>query len=137
MIERILILAVLFALGFIGYTLFTRRQLNKAQATIPTDPILDGKSLNVPTVVYFTTPDCAPCRFQLKPTLDRLQIQLGETGLQVIGVDATVNPEAADRWGVFSVPTTFVLDTQGQPTIVYNGVVSESKLREQIVAVSA
>lgn len=134
MIERIIILIVLSSLGFGGYILFTKHQLSKARVSIQIDPILNGMHLNVPTIVYFTTPTCVPCRLHLKPALERLQAQLGNEGLQVIAVDATENPDAADRWGVFSVPTTFVLDQEGQPKRVYNGVVSEAQLKQQILS---
>lgn len=137
MIERLIILVILSLLGVGAYMLLTKRQLKKASASISTEPMLAGMSLQIPTIVYFTTPTCAPCRLQLKPALDRLQAQLGDDGLQVIAVDATENPDIADRWGVFSVPTTFVLDQSGQPKRVYNGVVSEAQLKQQILSVTA
>jgi hypothetical protein len=47
-------------------------------------------------------------------------------------VDATQDPDAADRWGVFSAPTTFVLDKGGNPRHVNRGVASTERLKEQL-----
>ncbi len=75
-----------------------------------------------------------PCLTQQKPALQTLLSDLGE-GVQVIEIDALADPDAASRWGVLSVPTTFVLDAQGQPRQVNYGVVGADKLRQQLQAV--
>ncbi len=84
-----------------------------------------------PAILYFTTPDCAPCRTIQRPALSRLQNQLGER-LQVIEVNAYDRPDLAKRWGVLSVPTTFILDAQGQPQHVNYGVTTTDKLYDQL-----
>ncbi len=43
-----------------------------------------------------------------------------------------MQPELADYWGVLSVPTTFVIDGQGQPRHINHGMTSQDKLRRQI-----
>lgn len=131
MIERILILSVLIVLGVIAYQLFTRRQLQMASSVVHSDPLLSNIMLNKQTIVYFTTPQCAPCKLQQTPTLNKLETA-SDGQLQIIRVDATEDPSAADRWGVFSVPTTFVLDETGKPRRVFNGVVSEDQLKQEL-----
>lgn len=133
MIERLLIVLLLAGTAYITYRLFTRRQLGRASATATTDVLLHGIRRDVATIVYFTTPDCAPCRLQQTPTLNRLQEELGDA-LQVIRVDATQDPEAAQRWGVMTVPTTFILDKSGQPRHVHNGVVDAATLKRELQA---
>lgn len=54
-------------------------------------------------------------RHQLRPMLRRLHAEMGEAALNLIEVDA------AQRRGVFSLPTTFILDRNSQPLMVYNG----------------
>ena len=64
MIERLIIVAVLAILGIVLYQLYTRRQLSRIAAQANFDPILNGLNPDVPTIVYFTTPNCIPCKTQ-------------------------------------------------------------------------
>jgi thioredoxin 1 len=84
-----------------------------------------------PTIVYFTTPDCAPCKTVQRPALQKLADLLGEK-LHVIEIDASEHPDVARTWGVMSVPTTFLLDEKGTAKYVNNGVVRLEKLMEQV-----
>jgi len=133
MLERLVIAVVLLVLGVVAYRVLTRCQIRRGvQALANADPLLNGLRPGVPTVLYFTTPMCIPCKTQQQPTLERLQTELGPNGIQVIRVDATEQPEAADRWGVFCAPTTFILDGYGQPCEVNHGVADANKLKRQI-----
>lgn len=133
MVERTLIVILLFILGFAAYTLFTRRQINRvASLDSAQDPILSRLAPGIPAIVYFTTPYCLPCRTQQQPALARLRETLGETNVQIIQIDATEDPDSADRWGVFSAPTTFVIDRNGKTTAVNHGVADTFKLRQQL-----
>jgi thioredoxin 1 len=94
------------------------------------DLSIDG----TPTLLYFTTPDCAPCRTIQRPAIQRLQEIIGDS-VKVVEVDASAQPEIASRWGVLSVPTTFVIDTNGEARHVNHGVTSTETLMRQINAV--
>lgn len=89
-----------------------------------------------PAVLYFTTPSCATCKSFQRPQLRRLEGLLG-TGVQVVEVDASQRPDLAGRWGVLSVPTTFVVDPSGKPRHVNHGAVPAEKLAEQLRALAA
>ncbi len=86
---------------------------------------------NKPVIVYFTTPDCAPCKTVQRPALEKLIGILGEK-LHVVEIDATERPDLAKTWGVMSVPTTFLLNARGEARYVNNGVARVEKLMEQI-----
>ncbi len=131
MVERLVLTFILLAVGITAYAAFRRLNLRRVAASVPTDPILSDIRPGVPTIVYFTTPGCIPCQTQQQPALAKLKTELGE-GVQVVKVDAAEDPDAADRWGVFSAPTTFILDTHGQPLEVNHGVADAAKLRRQI-----
>ena len=76
----------------------------------PTDPLLDDINPAHPAIVYFGAEWCSPCKLVQEPALQQLE---AETDVQVIRVDLDTNREAAQRWGVMSVPRTFVLAPGG------------------------
>ncbi len=134
MIERLVVLVVLAALIVIAYRLARTWQVRRAAGVASGDPLLAARRPGVPAILYFTTPDCAPCRTRQRPALARLVADLGEDAVQVIEVNALNDARAADRWGVLSVPTTFVLDAEGRPRRVNHGVAGVETLRGQLDA---
>jgi|SRR5215218_4152633 len=119
---------VIIGLGAFAYWLVNQRLLLRARNNIST---LFKAFPNKPVLVYFTTPDCAPCKTIQRPAINRVSHLLaGE--LEVVEIDATERPDLAKAWGVMSVPTTFVLDTRGEARYVNNGVARAEKLLEQI-----
>jgi thioredoxin 1 len=127
-----LLIRLLWMLGIIaaalaGYWLANRIILNRARSQRQG---LESAPIGRPTLLYFTTPDCAPCKTVQRPAIQRLQDLMGET-LQVVEVDATIQPELASQWGVLSVPTTFIIDSQGTPRHVNHGVAATEKLLKQ------
>jgi thiol-disulfide isomerase/thioredoxin len=134
MIERLLFVVVLFVIGYVLYRSVKRRQIrNTSEMYIVRDPVLAHFKEGVPAVVYFTTPQCIPCKTIQRPALELIEKELG---VQVIKIDATEDPDAAERWGVMSVPTTFILDSTGVTRDVNNGVADASRLRRQLSAIS-
>lgn len=133
MLERLLLAAGLALLGLITYRginwLLVRR---RARTILGLERYEPGR----PTILYFTTPGCAPCLTVQRPALQELEERY-DGGLQVLQVDATEEPELADRWGVLSVPTTFLIDAQGQARGVNHGVARASKLLRQLEAIGA
>jgi len=84
-----------------------------------------------PTLLYFTTPTCSPCKNIQQPAIQSLKERLGSR-LQVIEINAEVQPDIANHWGVMSVPTTYLIDHNGNPRHVNQGVASADKLLRQI-----
>lgn len=122
----------IIAVGIFGYWLLNQRLLVRARSNVFT---LFNQLPNKPVIVYFTTPDCAPCKTVQRPALNRVSQLLGDR-LQVVEIDATERPDLAKRWGVMSVPTTFLLDARGEARYVNNGVTRAEKLMEQVESLS-
>lgn len=118
----------IIAIGLFAYWLINQRLLVRAKSNIFT---LFNQLPNKPVIVYFTTPDCAPCKTVQRPALNRVRQLLGEK-LEVVEIDATQRPDLAKIWGVMSVPTTFLLDARGEARFVNNGVTRAEKLMEQL-----
>lgn len=132
MLERLAFALILLIAGGVGYHVFTRHQLMRIAKSVTIDPILANVHFGIPTIVYFTTPMCIPCRTQQQPALQTLSAELGENAVQIVKIDATQDPSAAQRWGVMSAPTTFVLDGTFQPKHVNHGVADVNKLKQQL-----
>ncbi|MFZ1040136.1 MAG: thioredoxin family protein [Anaerolineales bacterium] len=121
-------LALAIILGGLGaYLLYNwTLQLRTRSLLADLGPIRSGAFI----LVYFTTPTCAPCKTVQRPAIQRLSQMLGND-LHVVEVDATEQPELASRWGVMSVPTTFLFDPRGQLRHVNHGVARAEKLLMQ------
>ncbi len=118
----------IIGLGALAYWLINQHLLTRARNNVFT---LFNKLPNKPVLVYFTTPDCAPCKTVQRPAIDRISNLLGEK-LEVVEINAYEQPDLAKTWGVLSVPTTFVIDERGEARYVNNGVTRAEKLLEQI-----
>jgi len=131
MIERLIVLAILAGLGVLAYQGLRRWQVRRAAGVALLDPVLADRRPGIPAILYFASPACVPCKTAQRPALQALLAELGDA-VQVIEVNALEQSEVADRWGVLSVPTTFVLDRQGTPRQVNYGVTSPDTLKHQL-----
>ena len=122
-------IALAISLGGLGIYLFYNWTLKLRSRSLLAG--LGGKNSNAFTLVYFTTPGCVPCKTMQRPAIQTLSQTLGSF-LQVVEIDATEHPELADRWGVMSVPTTFIIDPRGKLRHVNHGVARAEKLLMQI-----
>ena len=125
---RFVIALAIIGFGLLIYWWMNQRLLSRAQTN---GHALIGKLPHKPVIVYFTTPDCVPCKTIQRPALNQLSNAMGDK-LEVIEIDATQRPDLASEWGVFSVPTTFLLNDRGEARYVNNGVARIEKLMEQL-----
>ena len=126
---RIILSAALLLVGWGVYRGLNRLLLYKNRRQ---SAHLDHFHKGRPAILYFTTPDCAPCKTIQRPALTTLLTRLGDSRLQIIEVNAYDQPDLAKTWGVMSVPTTFILDSQGTPRHVNHGATPAGKLLEQL-----
>jgi thioredoxin 1 len=131
MIDRLLLASVIIIVGVGGWILFNRISVWRLNAKSEVDPLLTNLPPHTSAIVYFTTPFCAPCKTLQAPALADLKRELHES-IQIIQIDASEQPEVADRWGVFSAPTTFVLDQNRVLRHVNRGVATVETLKKQL-----
>lgn len=126
MLERILLAAAIVLLGVLAYQGILWWQRRRAARRVR-DRAATGRS----GLLVFTSPTCAPCKLQQLPIIDRLLIDWRDK-IEVELIDVTQQPAAAAQYGVWSLPTTIVLDAQRQVVAINQGVAPEYKLREQL-----
>ena len=130
LLGRLAAAVLIIGAGLLAFHVVNTRLLRR-RTSAETARGLEGLRPGIPAILYFTTPDCAPCRTVQRPALARLKSQL-DGGLQIVEVDCTQRPELADYWGVLSVPTTFIIDRLGRPRHVNHGATSAEKLLAQL-----
>ncbi len=131
-LTRALLALVIICAGCALFWLLNRVILYRAQKNAAPGEVQGlFPQRGVPSILYFTTPDCVACKTIQRPALQRLKERLGDH-LQVVEIDAQERPDLASRWGVLSVPTTFVIDETGQLRHVNHGATRAEKLLEQL-----
>lgn len=84
-----------------------------------------------PAVLAFTSPDCAACEVAQRPALQALSARMGDR-VEIREVDVLAARDVARAFGVFSVPTTVVVDGRGEVVAFNIGVTSTERLLEQL-----
>jgi thioredoxin-like negative regulator of GroEL len=110
---------------FAAFTLFKQRHLRRATG--------GGVHGGAPTLLYFRSDRCAPCVTQSR-LLAQLPGQLTER-LAIKQVDAGKEPEVASQYGVFTVPTTLLIDRDGVVRHINYGLTDAGKLTRQVESV--
>ena len=79
-----------------------------------------------PYILYFTGDGCTVCRTHQEPALARLG------AVRVDKVDAIADRQLADRFQVYTLPTTVVMSAEGKAFHVNYGYAPASKLEQQL-----
>jgi thioredoxin 1 len=123
MIERILIILILAFVGSGAYAAFRTLHMKRlGQVT----------SENKPLLLYFRSDNCAPCVTQAHYVEQIAQKWHGNLIVQKIDTDA--EPDTAQQYGVFTLPTTILVDTVGIVRQVNYGLTNAQKLSQQLRA---
>lgn len=131
-VERSLILLVAAGMLAVAYLLWRWVQMRRL-AMAGRDPLPAEVAALVPAgrpaLLYFTTADCAQCRFRQAPILQQLSSQ---AGVAVHTLDAIQHETAARFFGIMTVPTTVWLDAERRPVAVNHGLATLDQLRRQM-----
>jgi len=119
--------ACLGAWELLGLAVIARaRRAGGGEAGIP-EGFVRGK----PGFLIFGSPRCAPFMQAQKPAANKVAREL-DGAIQLLEVNVTEEPALAERYGIVSLPTVFVLDAKGRPRKVNHGLVSADEMRRQI-----
>ena len=114
-----------------GMRLLKKWQLHRAKSAVADSEALSARN-GVPQIVYFWSNQCNECKAVQKPILDRLLSTLGNGKIGYLSINVNEAPEEVKSWGVKTVPTTYVLDKDGNVLHVNNGIATERRLFEQL-----
>jgi len=130
--ERVVILAIGIVAALVVYALWRlwqRRRLSALRTVTAPIHVTAGVAGGKPTVLYFTTAECAQCRLQQTPILAQLQ---NKVDVAVHKLDAIEQEALARIYGIMTVPTAVVLDPQLRPVAINHGVAPLGKLQGQV-----
>jgi thiol-disulfide isomerase/thioredoxin len=129
MIERFIISLLLILLSTGLVYAFRFRHMERASRVVSAGSTGEGH----PALLYFRSDSCAPCVTQSK-YLNVLQEELGG-GLNIQKIDADVDREKADKYGIFTLPTTLIVNEYGEVKHINYGLAPPSKLAQQIESI--
>ena len=79
-----------------------------------------------PYIIYFTGDSCTVCKTHQEPALSRLE------GIRIDKVDAVAERVLADRFHVYTLPTTVVMAADGRALHINYGYAPAPKLERQL-----
>jgi thioredoxin 1 len=126
MVIRLFITVILLLTGFAGF--LTLRYFHARRANgINSQP---DSAVGSPSLLYFRSENCAPCVAQGRH-LEILEDKLGDN-ISIMKVDVDRERELAQEYGVFTLPTTFLLDSNGKVHQINYGLTTATKFIQQM-----
>lgn len=126
MLERILIIGVLTVIVVAAY--YALRAIHLRRIDHQADDCVEQ-----PTLLYFRGDSCAVCPTQGR-VVDQLAGIWGEN-LRIETIDAEREPDKAARYRVLSLPTTILIDADGEVRHINFGLAGSHKLNRQIESI--
>ena len=126
MLERLLIVILLAGAGAAAYAALKSWHMHRATGV--------SAGRGIPSVLYFRSDSCAPCVTQWR-FLQQIQAQFGGQ-VSIEKIDADSERDKAERYGIFTLPTTLILDGTGAVKHINYGLADARKLVEQLQSVA-
>ncbi len=137
-IDAVIITIVVLCVGMGGYWLYryihgwNALKKLRGESVSPAANFFPNYVPDKPGIVLFTADYCGPCKHRQRPTIQKVIAHFGDQTIQFIQIDVDTMPDVADRWGVMSLPTTVILDKDGQPIHINHGVTPQEILTHQL-----
>ncbi len=133
MTERLLLALAICLLGVSVYAIY--RGLHMTGITRLVTVRSDGSIGRAqPRLLYFRSDSCGPCVAQAR-YLERVQAEF-EDEVRVEKIDADVDWDRAARYGIFTLPTTILIDAGGTVRHINYGLTDARKLATQLRSVT-
>jgi thioredoxin 1 len=125
MVERLVLTLLLVLLGITAYYFFKRQHLRRVPAWRAHE--------ERPLLLYFRSDYCPPCTTQAR-FLDQLPSTIASQ-IAIEKIDVEKEKNKADEYGVFTLPTTLLLDPSGVVRHINYGLTEPGKLARQVESV--
>lgn len=126
MIERIVLSIILITLATAAYLAVRYWHLRRANGASLSTTSQEGR----PVLLYFRSDSCAPCitqNYYLQDLANQYQNRFA-----IRKIDADIDREEANRYGIFTLPTTLVVDQGGQVKYANYGLTRTNRLAQQL-----
>ncbi len=130
MVERFAISGII-ALTLVGARGILEWWTNRHRRRLAVDLVPSERDGPPWLILAFSTPDCALCEIGQAPALEELMQWYGGR-VAVQHIDTTTVPHLARRFGIFTVPSTVVLDQSGRVLAINHGLAGARKLARQL-----
>ncbi len=87
-------------------------------------------AMGSPSLLYFRSDSCSQC-FAQERHIELLDAKLGDK-ISIVKVDADREQRLANEFAVFTLPTTFLLDSSGKVQQINYGLTTVNKLIQQM-----
>jgi thiol-disulfide isomerase/thioredoxin len=121
MLERIIFAGILVIIGTAVYWAFKHQHMRSLRIDL---------ALDRPTLLYFRNDACSPCMTQAH-YIEILEKQFQDK-FSLQKIDTDLEPEKAAKYGVFTLPTTLVIDQQGDVKYINYGLTNTFRLSQQL-----
>jgi thiol-disulfide isomerase/thioredoxin len=128
MIERLVLTLLIVALAAAAWWWFRRWHAGRVARLGLSGPA------DQPAILYFRSDHCRPCDTQSFYLEQLAELFAGR--LQIRSIDAEREAELAEAYGIFTLPTTVVVDTMGRVRHVNYGLTMADKLARQLAGAS-
>ncbi len=115
-------------LGSTAYVTFKRRHV-RVLGDMET-----AVSTTTPTILYFASASCAACPSQTR-YLEQLLAEW-QDDLVIEKINTEADPETAVKYGVFTLPTTILIDQRGDVREINYGLTHTHKLTQQVASLA-
>lgn len=124
MLVRVAIVILFVLIGAAVYWAVKQQHMRRLKVELAVDR---------PTLLYFRSDSCSPCMTQ-SHYLEELERKfVNKFAMQK--VDTEKEPEKAAEYGVFTLPTTLVIDRQGEVKYINYGLTNTFRLSRQLESV--
>jgi thiol-disulfide isomerase/thioredoxin len=127
-ILRLLFIIFLTLAAWSLLLILKQAQIKSAQAALSQNK----NSVDALEVVYFWSTQCTQCRLSQKPALSKLSELSTKNKVLITDINIEDKPHEAIKWGVRTVPTTYILNANRELMFINNGLASTNKLLDQI-----